>query len=818
MIIKSKLLIAIFTILNVASYAQSTGKISGTISDGGDQKIIDAATISLLKAKDSSIIKLSLSDKAGNFSFENLRDGKYLIMATSIGHRKIYSNVVTVSNSSNETIGILKLVAQTTTLKEVSVETKKPFIERKIDKTVLNVDASISNAGSTAMEVLEKAPGVSVDKDGNISLKGKQGVIVMLDGKPSYISGADLVNFLRNLPASNLDQIEIMTNPSAKYDASGNSGIINIKTKKNKQRGFNGSLSTTYGQGVYSKTNNSLNLNYRVGKINIFSTLSANYRKNFEQLDINRNYSNPDKSIKAIFDQNTNSIKNNYNYNAKLGMDFYASKKTTLGFVLTGYTTPGNESGNSTSFLKSSTGTVDSIVTADRIEKSEWKNGGINLNLRHTFDSTGRELSADVDFLNYNSNKDQTFKNGIFNPDWSIKSNDELAGNLPSDIKIYSAKLDYSQPLKKGLKMDAGVKFSYVTSDNNANYFNVVNNNKNIDWDKSNHFIYKENINAAYINLSKTIKKWGLQAGLRAENTNNEGNQFGNPNQITHPDSSFKKSYTNLFPTTYISFDADKKNQFGFSYGRRINRPDYEDLNPFLFFLDKFTYGAGNPFLKPSYANVFEISHTYKQFLTTTLNYSNTKDLFSETFNQKGFATIVSQGNFGRVNNLSLSVNAQVDVAKWWKAMLYAEGLYQQYKGILSDENLNIQSTAYTFNANNQFSFKKGWSAELSGFYRTKGLEGQIIIHSVSQVTAGIKKDILKSKGSLKLTVRDIFGPMTAHGNINFQNTQASFTQFRDSRVASITFNYRFGKPIKGLKSRKSGGANDEQNRVKSAN
>ncbi|MEO6538633.1 MAG: outer membrane beta-barrel protein [Ferruginibacter sp.] len=809
----------VFASLGLSSFAQNAGTISGVIKDGGNQKIIDAANISLLKTKDSSLVKVSVTDKDGNFSFENVKDGNYIVAASSIGHTKAYSKPLTINaENKSASTGMLQLIPVNKNLTEVVVTAKKQFIERKIDKTILNVDASITNAGSTALEVLEKAPGVSVDKDGNISLKGKQGVIIMMDGKPSYISGADLVNFLRNLPASNLDQIEIMTNPSAKYDASGNSGIINIKTKKNKQKGFNGSLSTTYGQGVYAKTNNSLNLNYKVGKVNIFSTLSANYRKGFQQLDINRKYSNPDKSIKAIFDQNTNSQRKNYNYNSKVGLDFYASKKTTLGIVLTGYSTPGMETGSSTSYLQNNNGIVDSIVTADRIENSKWKNGAVNLNLRHTYDSTGREISADIDFLQYKSDKNQFFDNGIFNPDWGKKYNDVLAGELPSNIKIYSAKVDYTQPLKKGLKLETGFKSSYVTSDNNANYFNVVNDIKNIDWDKTNHFIYKENINAGYVNFSKTIKKWGLQAGLRAENTNNQGNQFGNPDQLLHPDSSFKKSYTNLFPTTYISYNANDKNQYGFSYGRRINRPDYEDLNPFLFFLDKFTYGAGNPFLKPTYAHVFEASHTYSQIFTTTLNYSHTKDLFNETFEQKGFATIVRQGNFGKVNNLSLSFNAQFNVAKWWKAMVYTEGRYQEFKGILSNENLNIHGTNYTANINNQFSFKKGWSAELSGFYRTKAIEGQILIHHLGQITSGVKKDVLKGKGSLKLTIRDMFGPMLVKGNINFQNTQASFSQYSDNRVASLTFNYRFGKPIKGLKNRKSGGADDEKNRVKSAN
>ncbi|MDB5200914.1 MAG: TonB-dependent receptor [Ferruginibacter sp.] len=809
--------------ISLSSFAQSAGKISGAIKDGGNQKIIDAASVSLLRAKDSSLVKLSVADKDGNFSFENVKEGSYLVLATSVGHTKVYSQPIQLTaTSTNAETGTLQLVPVDKKLSEVIVTAKKPFIERKLDKMILNVEGSISNTGSTAMEVLEKAPGVSVDKDGNISLKGKQGVIVMIDGKPSYMAGADLANFLRSLPSSNLDQIEIMTNPSSKYDASGNSGIINIKTKKNKQKGFNGSMSLAYGQGVYSKTNNSLNLNYRVGKVNIFSTVSANYRKSFQQLDILRAYSNADKTPKAIFRQNTSTKKENYNYNAKIGMDFYATKKTTLGFVFTGYTTPGKEHGNSTSYLQSYTGVTDSIVTALRAENNKWKNGAINLNLRHSFDSTGRELTADVDYLQYKADKDQRFVNAIYNPDWTSRNSDILLGELPSDIKVYSAKLDYTHPLKKELKLETGAKFSYVTTDNDAGYFNMSNGIKTVDFKRTNRFTYKENVNALYVNLSKTIKKWGLQAGLRIENTNYKGHQFGNAQRLDL-DSSFSRSYTNAFPTTYISYNANDKNQFGFSYGRRINRPDYEDLNPFLFFLDKYTYGEGNPFLKPMYSNVVELSHTYHQWLTTNLNYSHTKDLFNETFRQNNqpddsLSTIVRQGNYGISNNISLSVNAQLKIAKWFTSMIYTEARYQEFKGELNGENLNVQSKNFGVNINNQFTFKKGWSAEASGFYRTKASEGQMTIGAISQVSFGVKKDVLKNKGSLKLGVRDAFGPMKVHGNINFQNTAASFQQYNDNRVATLSFNYRFGKPIKGLKNRKSGGAGDEQNRIKSAN
>jgi iron complex outermembrane recepter protein len=802
----------------MCSQAQTTpaGKVSGSIKDGGNQKIIDAASVSLLKAKDSSLVKIAVTDKDGNFSIENVKEGSYLVLATSIGHSKTYSQVFTISvDQSNANVGTLQLVPADKNLKEVTVVSKKPFIERKADRTVLNVDASISNTGSTALEVLEKAPGVTVDKDGNISLKGKQGVMIMVDGKQTYLSGPELTNMLRNMSSNQLDQIEIMTNPSAKYDAAGRSGIINIKTKKNKQKGFNGSASTAYTQGIYSRTSNSLNLNYKNGKVNLFSTLSANYRNNFQELDIYRRYTNTDKSTKAIFEQNSFQTRHGGNYNAKLGADFYVSKKTTIGVVLSGITNPQAQNAENTSYLKSNNGIVDSIVQAISSEHSKWKNGSVNFNLRHVFDSTGRELTVDADYLSYNATKDQRFYNTSYTPLWALKTSDILLGELPSAIKIYSAKMDYIHPLKKGAKIEAGLKSSFVETDNTAGYYSLVGSTKTPDYEKTNRFDYKENINAAYLNYNKEMKKWSIQTGLRLENTNYEGNQFGNP---TKPDSAFKRSYTSLFPTLFVGYNPTEKNQFSFSYGRRINRPDYEDLNPFLFFLDKYTYGAGNPFLKPMYSHVLEASHTYKQMFTTTLNYSYTKDLFNEVFRQKDFATIVSQGNYGSMEDASISFNAQVPVVKVWNANIYTEAKYNRFKGLLNGDDVDVSATTFLVNVNNQFKFKKGWSAEVSGWYRTKGIEGQLLIKSLGQLTTGVQKQVIKNKGTLKLNVNDVLKTRNPRGEINFQNTEARFRQYSDNRTVTLSFSYRFGKPIKGIQKRKTGGAGTEQNRVKGGN
>ncbi|WP_301923964.1 TonB-dependent receptor [Ferruginibacter sp.] len=802
--------------ISIASFAQSNGKISGTIKEGCNQQILKGASISLLHSSDSSLAKASITDKDGNFFFENINQGIYFLTASYIGRKTVNSKSFVLSaDKPTVVVEVLQLLPNDKDLKDVTVISKKAFIERKIDKTVVNVDASVTNAGSTAMDVLEKSPGVTVDKDGNISLKGKQGVMIMLDGKPSFLSGAELANLLRNMSAANLDQIEIMTNPSAKYDAAGNSGIINIKTKKNKQKGMNGSLTLGYGQGVYAKTNNSLNLNYRNGKFNIFSTLSVNQRKNYQHLDIKRVYKNMDQSVTAVFDQNARMLHNNGSNSAKIGVDYYASKKTTIGFVASGFINPEKQTNLNTSYLKNGFGIVDSVAVSTGSEDGSWKNGAINFNLRHQFDSTGREFTMDIDYMDYNAIKTQPFSNITYFPNGTVSNSNQLVGELPSVIKIYSAKADYTHPVKNIVKIETGIKASFVNTDNTAGYFNIINDVKHPDYEKSNRFRYKENINAAYFNASKEIKKWDFQAGLRLENTNYSGNQFGNPQRT---DSSFTKSYVGLFPTMFVSYNANEKNQFSFSYGRRINRPAYEDLNPFIFYLDKYTYGEGNPFLRPSYANVLEMSHTFQQWLTTTVNYSHTKDLFSEIFEPRGYATVIKQGNLASADNASISVSAQKPLTKIWTLIVYSEANYSQYKGLTFGNSEKRTGNTYLVNINNQFKFNKGWSAELSGFYRTKGIEGQVSINPLSQVNAGVQKEILKKKGTLKLNIRDAFFSMVQNGKLDILNTDASFHQYGDSRVVSLNFTYRFGKSIKGVQKRKTGGAGDEQNRIKGVN
>ena len=803
-----------FLTFSIVSLAQTkTGNISGTITDPS-LKPLESVTVSLLHARDSSIAKILSTDKTGKFSFDAIASGHYLVMVSSVGHLKSYSGKVELNEETRAvTIPSIQLEMASKELGTVTITARKPFIEQKIDKTVINVDAAVTNAGSTALEVLEKAPGVTVDKDGNISLKGKQGVLVMMDGRPTYLTADQLANLLKSMPASSIDQIEIMTNPSAKFDAAGNSGIINIKTKKDKKKGFNGSVTLNYGQGKYWKTNNSFNVNYRQGKWNLFANGGVSKWNGFQQLDIKRKYKDPNsKEVTDIFEQTTHMLNNNDNYTLKLGADLFLTKKTTLGFVVNGNLAPELWKANGISYLMDSQRGLDSIIQADNKITDRWKNGTVNLNFRHQFDSLGRELTADLDYVNYVSNNRQNFLNSTFDPDWNLKYEELMNARMPVDVNIYSAKIDYVQPVKKDMKIETGMKASYVHTDNIANYENFEEGVWQTDYDKTNRFQYQENIVAGYININKQIKKWGIQTGLRYEHTTYDGKQFDNPYRT---DSSFKRSYGSLFPTVYISYAANEKNQFALSFGRRIDRPAYQNLNPFLFFIDKFTYQAGNPYLQPQFTRNIEFTHTFKGFLTTTLNYSNTSDLFSETFDQDGYATIVRQGNIGRRQNGGIAISAQVPVQKWWTAILYTNYNYTRFDGDLYGENIDVEAGNLLLNVNNQFKFNKGWSAELSGWYRTKGVEGQIVIDPMGAASAGVSKQVLKSKGTVKMNVRDMFYTQIPKGDINFKSTEAWFRNSRDSRVVNLSFVYRFGKPIQAPSKRKTGGASDELNRVK---
>lgn len=815
---KLKLLAFLATWLTIAvtlaQAQQPNAKIYGTIKEN-DGKNIEYATVALYRAKDSVLVKTAFTEADGKFSFEQLANDTYQIRVAAMGFGNYRSALLQIDAAKQSIdLGDIKLGTVANTLKEVNITQQKAFVERKIDRTVVNVDALISNAGTTALDVLAKSPGVLVDQDGGISMKGKKGVNVFIDDKPAYLSGADLENYLRSLPSSAIDQIELMTNPPAKYDAAGNAGIINIKTKKSKIVGFNGGLNASVNQGELTRSNNSFNFNYRDNKINVFGNLSYNLNNSFTDLDLNRVYKNPDQSIKSFFNQNSYFRRHGNTFNLKTGLDYYASEQTTWGVVLSGMNRVSNQVNNNTSNLSNPAMQLDSVIAAKNVDDIHYKNGGVNLNMRHKFKKEGSELTFDADYITYRNQTDQTYYNSSYFANGNLKSQDILSGDLPSNIDIYSIKTDFSHPLGKIWKLASGLKSSYTKTDNIADYRNTVSNVTTPDYDKSNHFLYKENINAAYLNMSREGKRFSIQAGLRLENTVSDGHQLGN---AVKPDSSFKRSYTSLFPTLYLSYKLDTAghHQLGFNYGKRIDRPYYQDLNPFFSPLDKFTYYVGNPFLKPAYTQSIEVSHSFKSMLTTTFSYSNIKDDVNETIEIVDGTYYSRPGNVGKKEIISLSVDGNFDITKWLTIHAYAE-----YANFRSRTNfytgfLQTNGNLFTGNTNIQLKLTPTWSGELNYRYQSGLRDVQFYVGYIQEAGLAVQKK-LSPKTTLKLAMNDIFRTRVVNGIINnLANTEANWRNRSDSRNVAFSLSYRFGKTFSTKARSEQSGAESEKSRVK---
>ncbi len=796
--------------------SQTNLKISGQIVDSIN-KPIDGVIVSLIKYKNSALVKTTFTDNDGKFEFSDFKSDSLKIFVTNIGFQNYFSDVILIDSIKSEiklpniTLSKMKNVQ----LSEVSISSKVPFIERKIDRTIVNPDALISNAGSNALDVLAKSPGVMVTENGTIKLKGKSGVIILIDDKPTYLTGNELESYLKSIPASSINKIELMTNPPAQYDASGNAGIINIKTKKNKLKGINGNLSLSYGQGRYARSNDGVTLNYSNKKITLFSNFSYGNNNSYHDLTINRRYKNEDLTTKSIFTQNTYIKSANESYNLRLGLDYYLSNKTTLGITTKGLSNVSKDSRYNYAEFLNADNSLNSKIIADNKENDAFKNGALNLNLRHQFDSIGKQLTIDADYVAYETKLFQSYKNDVLQPDGTSTYSDLQHGNLPSNITIYAFKADYTNPLKNDAKFETGLKTSYTQTDNDAIY-TITQNNITLDnFNLSNHFKYNEMINAAYLNFSKSYKRLSFQSGLRFETTTYNGNQLGNPIKSS---SSFTRNYNNLFPTAYISYQLDTASNHNLvlSYGKRVSRPFYKDLNPFSSPLDKYTYYEGNPYLKPTFAHNLSLAYSFKQLFTTTFSYSNSQDNIQETIEINNGIYYSRPGNIGSSVLYNLAIESSIPVSKWLTTTIYSEAVYSEYKSKLYTETLNSSGTYWYINVNNNFQFKKGWSAELSGEYITNFIDSQFSFGDFGHFTAGLQKKFLKDMGNLKFSFRDILHSDKIRGQINnLYLTDANWYGPRDTRVVVVSFSYRFGKNLNTKPKHSGSGSETEQNRVK---
>lgn len=792
------------------------GKITGKITDEL-MKPIDGVTAELLRTKDSSLAKVAISDKAGFIEFESIPFGSYFIRINTVSFEKVFTPALVLSSdisSVNAADIILKPASKE--LQSVEVTGRKPFIKQMTDCIVVNVENSVINAGSSAFDVLERSPGILIDANDNISMRGRSGVIIMIDGKPSPMSGADLVNYLRGLPSNAIERIELITNPSARYDAAGNAGIIDIRMKKDQRFGTNGSITAGYGQGVYPKANSGINFNYRNKKINLFGSYNYSYRMNLNHLLLDRNFFTNGQFTGQDLKDNYTKIPLNLNA-LRLGVDFYLTKKTIFGFVVnSNYNLFKPYNNNSSVVIGSNKEPLYRFNTQTKNDNKN-KNAVANFNIKHTFDTTGRELTADIDYGYFKNDNFSRVSTQYHNLDGTSMQPDYiLDGYQDGNLQFTTAKSDYINPLKKKARLEAGFKTSFVSADNDARFYNMSNGSPVDDVNKTNHFYYDENINAGYLIFKKEYKKFDFQVGLRAENTNTKTRQVKG-------DIRWDSSYTEFFPSAYFNHNIKEDQKIGVSVSRRIDRPNYSQLNPFLFLIDVTTYATGNPALLPQFTWAYELNYTIKN-IVLTFGYSHTrknqstvitrfKDVFPNIPADDN-VTVQIPVNLSSSDYYGLTIAAPIRISKWWNMMNNVNIYYNHFNGNLSGTTLDKGKAVADLRTNNTLTFKKGWTAEFSANYNTGGQYGFMAFRPNWAVGAGVQKTFWEGKGLVRMNITDIFWTNLPRATITYDNYIEIWRAYRETRVANLSFTYRFGSNKVQQARRRTTGSEEERQRA----
>lgn len=784
--------------------------VNGLVLDE-QRKPIDYATVGLFKSSDSSLVKTAMTTPEGKFSFPSIASGTYYIKINMMGYQIHKGKAFTVAEQAFNLPEII-LVATSKTLNAVSITAVKPLLERKADKLVMNVEASSAAVGSSALEVLQRAPGVTVDQNDRISMQGKQGVLIMLDGKQTYMSQADVANLLRNMQSSEIETIELITNPSSKYDASGNSGIINIKTKKARSGGANGSFNAGMAYGKNLRGNTGLNLNYRNKGVNIFGSYNFNKGARDNTINIDRVSKGSGANADTYFSQKGDDTRDYENNNFKVGADFFLNKNNTIGVLVNGYLNSAEDISTNRTLIGKSFTQIDSTLAANNTQISSYRNFSYNLNYKSVLDTTGQELTADADYSRYHGKDNAELVNDYRFPDGSlVKPIGRLRNNSPSIIDIKAVKVDYVLPISKTMKFEAGAKSSWVETDNDLRAEEWIGNTWQNDVRRSNRFVYDENVNAVYTNLNKQFKNTSVQLGLRMEQTNSKGNLL-TTNEVV------KRSYWDFFPTIYIQQTLSKNHQVGISYGRRIDRPSYDALNPFMYYLDQYTYNKGNPFLNPQYTNNYEVSYTFMQKYFLNFGYSVVNDAITEVIlpDEKQKALYQTNANIAKNTTISANLSVPVKVSKWWSMNNNLNVFHLAFETPnLEGQALKTGQTSYQVRMQNNFIIMDGLTAEINANYESPLTYGTLAIEEKAFVDIGISKAILNKKGSIRFAVSDVFDTNRTRLSSAYPGLSYNLYQKNETQLFRLNFSYRFGKNEIKPARRRSTGTESEQGRMK---
>jgi len=687
-------------------------------------------------------------------------------------------------------------------LKEVNISRKKKLLERKSDRIVFDATQSIAGAGTDALDLLAKVPGVKVTNN-QVSLVGKGMVNVMLNDRLIQMSGDDLATYLKSIPSDNVSTIEIITNPPAKYDAQGNNGLLNIVLKKAAGDGLQGAVNMDYSQATHATAGTGLNLNYRKDKVTVYSSFSI--RKGSLASSEKTDIFYPDQTWSVL-----NAFRNFRTVPAgQVTVDYQATKSTSFGITYNGGSTNFHSDEKISTRIDKTSGQLDSVLISDANAKMKsWFNTA-NLYLKTDFDTTGKQLVFNADWFNYHDDKERLFNNNTYLSDGTLKESSYAQYLSASEqrIDLYTLKADVDLPYKT-FKLSLGTKLSFIRNQSDLSFYRNLMDQLVEDQTQSNVFNYKENTQAIYLNFNKKISKLDIQLGLRSEYSQTTGMSLSNFQQDDN-------RYFQLFPTAFFSYKLNDKNSLALNYGRRINRPPYRKLNPFRWYLNQFSYTEGNPFLKPSFNNNIEFSHSYAGILLTTLSFSHTSQGFSDVnfTNTSSNVQVLRPQNFITSYNYQLSTALTLNPFSWMQNNNQFSLFQNVSKSSLVETAGVLRGAGAYLSTSNQFylSKDKSLAGDVSFWYQSGGVDGLQRLKSQYNVDAGLRKLLLNKRLQIAASLSDLLKTNTYRYTSVVGQVSQKYENYYDSRKLRLSIRYNFGNDkIKQL-SRSSGNAEERK-------
>ncbi len=770
--------------------AQEKVMVSGIITDSLTQPVAGA----VVSLKNQKLVRTGLSDSKGFYSVAvPANESKFTLHVTHVSFND-YADSLTVGSFFGTITKTVVLSPKAKSMTGITVTAAAPYITQTAEKITINAAASPVAAGGNAYDVLLSAPGV-MEINNNLQFRGK-GISILIDGRQTNLQGDELKNFLTTMPANGIDKVELLPNPSSKYDAQGGS-VINIKLAKNKNFGTNGSLMAGVGAGRYGRYNAGVSLNNRNKKTNVYGSYDYQYNRQYYK-NASVRVINPDKNIT----ENEFDLRERNNHAFKLGLDYDISKRTSFGFLMRGFANYRNRSVDNRSVIDVLREKNDTTSAVSTFGKASFSSPALNVYLKSVLDSSGNELTVNADYFSYHKAWSDDFVTRYYDPQGvEYLPAYVLRDNSPGTNDVYSASADFLHPGKK-IKWEAGLKTTFTQTDNDVRWEYLQGGSWKTDAGKTNRFIYKENINAAYININKAFKKSSVQAGLRLEQTNAQAIS------VTL-NTTNKRNYANLFPVIAYQYQLKKNQQLSFTYRKSIQRFGFEIVNPFVIYQSQYAYYQGNPSIKPMILHTVGASHSWKYQLFSNVTYTYIKDALAPVYRQNMLTNTVINSydnlNMAHVLNVDITLAKAFLKGKWISSNT-AGSMYAKY--VAKDGSLQSQNARLTgfFTTSNQFKLKRDWMAELSAFYYSPIASGVYQQKNRFSVNTGLSKELWKKKANLKLSVRDIFNTLTVRYDIKNAGINAQYENKMESRFVNLAFTWKFGNMnVKANKNRRTG-------------